>query len=72
MHCLSFLVTKVLYSPQFPLTSDDDITEYSFVGICLRFFAVSNIYCVLGGTDCKLLKTPNYESETEWLRQSLK
>jgi hypothetical protein len=36
------------------------------------FSLLPNIYSVLVGTDGKLSKTPNYENETEGLRQSLK
>jgi hypothetical protein len=34
MQHLPLLVTQVLYAPHFPVTSDDDVTEHSYVGIC--------------------------------------
>jgi hypothetical protein len=72
MQYFPLLFIKVLYSSLFPVTSDDGITECSYVDICLRFSPLSNIYCVLVGIDCNVSKTPNNENEPEELAQSLK
>jgi hypothetical protein len=63
MFYLPLCVTQVSSPAKLPVTS-----HYNYADTCLRFLPPSDIYCVLVGANCKVLKTHNYGSRREELK----
>jgi hypothetical protein len=59
-------VGQVSLSHELPLTLDE-VIEDNYTCICLGICPPSNVCCVSDGTDCKILKSPNYGNEMEEL-----
>jgi hypothetical protein len=65
---LSLHVTQISHIPELPPTSVDDVTEYNYADICLRFCLLS--VSVIAG--CKFFKNLNYGNKMEALRPGYK
>jgi hypothetical protein len=61
------LLHRLPLPPELPVTSQDDVTEYNYARICLRS-CTSNIYYVLVGAECSIVKNPNYGNEIKEFR----